>query len=118
MGHHGGCRVMAPTMVGVFLLFSHVKNAQCSDSYMKKGGQIKMSILTFFPARSLLVVVCCVFCVDFVCVDCRVEYLKLGKVIPPQHLGVNDHSRMPSTCEYLPGLGEYSHVLGPGGGSN
>jgi hypothetical protein len=39
-------------MVGVFLFFSHVKNAQCTDSYMKKGGQIKMSILTFFPARS------------------------------------------------------------------
>jgi hypothetical protein len=66
----------------------------------------------------VLVVVCCVFCVDFVCVDCRVEYLKLGKVILPQHLGGNDHPRMPSTCEYLPGLGEYSHVLGPGGGIN
>ncbi len=68
----------------------------------------------------LLCVVCCVFCVDFVCVDCRgkVEYLKLGKVIPPQHLGGNDHPRTPSTCEYSPGLGEYSHVLGPRGGSN
>ncbi len=52
MGHHGGCRATAATMVGVFLLFSHIKNAQCTDSYMKKGGQIKMSILTFFPARS------------------------------------------------------------------
>jgi hypothetical protein len=41
-------------MGGVFLLFSHVKNAQCSDSYMKKGGQIKMLILTFFLARSWL----------------------------------------------------------------
>jgi hypothetical protein len=52
VGHHVGCRVTAVTMVGVFLLFSHVKNAQCTDFYMKKGGQIKMSILTFFPARS------------------------------------------------------------------
>jgi hypothetical protein len=47
---------MAATMVGVVLLFSHVKNAQCTDSYMKKGGQIKMSILTFFLARSLRMV--------------------------------------------------------------
>jgi hypothetical protein len=41
-----------PPWLGCILLFSHVKNAQCTDSYMKKGGQIKMSILTFFPARS------------------------------------------------------------------
>ncbi len=40
-------------MVGVFLLFSHVKNAQYTDSYMKKGGQIKMSKLTFFPPHPL-----------------------------------------------------------------
>jgi hypothetical protein len=41
-GHHGW---------GVFVVLSCQKS-QCTDSYMKKGGQIKMSILTFISGPS------------------------------------------------------------------
>jgi hypothetical protein len=40
---------------------------------------------------------CCVDCVGLCCVDCRVGYLKLDNIIPSQHLGRNDHPRMPIT---------------------
>jgi hypothetical protein len=48
VGHHGNCRAVVATMVGVFLLFSHVKNAQCTHSYMKKGGQTKNANINIF----------------------------------------------------------------------
>jgi hypothetical protein len=68
---------MAATMVGVFLLFSHIKNAQCTDSYIKKGGQIKMTISTFFPARSKAFLAV----VNFICV--LAIYRQIAEILIP-----------------------------------
>ncbi len=56
MGHYGGRGTMAAAMVHrVFAISMHgccLLCYKCTDSYMKKGGQIKMRKSSFFATRS------------------------------------------------------------------
>ncbi len=56
MGHHGGRGTMAAAMVHLFFaVYKHglcLLCYKCTDSYMKKSGQLKFGKFSFFVAGS------------------------------------------------------------------
>ncbi len=58
VGHHGGRGTMAAIMVHcVFVVYKHgwcLLCYKCTDSYMKKGGQLKLRKFSFFVAGSVV----------------------------------------------------------------